>query len=76
MVKIQKNIPMPRKKTKKTDSFWENLFKKAEIGDSFLLLEDCKMKRANLYHVAKNNNIKITMRQTEEGNRVWITEKF
>jgi len=68
--KIDKNIPMPPKRTTKCVYPWDGM----EIGDSFLMKKKMAVRDiGNLHTLSKKRGIKIAVRQ--EGDmgyiRVW-----
>ena len=62
-MKIDKNIPLPRK--------WP--FEHMEIGDSFLLAKDIKRSAVavSASRFGNKNNVKFSIRKTPEGYRCW-----
>lgn len=66
-VVIEKNVPVPPKKT----SRW-SVTEDMEIGDSILV--PSKGDAMNLYNYTKRNGIQCTTRQVEGGYRVWRIE--
>lgn len=67
--KIEKNIPMPKKKPATGNGFKTGLpFAKMKIGDSFLADYSC---RGAIGNTARNNGIEIVTRLTDQGLRVW-----
>ncbi len=73
--KIEKNIPIPKKK------FSQFPIDKMEIGDSFLAHDEKDRKKQATIATGlrnwinrKKNNWKFTVRQVDEGIRVWRIE--
>lgn len=75
--KIEKNIPVPKKRTGGVVKY---PFSEMKVGDSFLADKNYSRKLMARYSNAarnyarqskENNHFKFTIRKTEEGIRIW-----
>ncbi len=74
IVKVEKNIPIPPKKSRAKNNYVP-LLKAMEVGDSFVF--DREEMRTNTFYVtALRLGYKITVREIDDNqNRVWLLEK-
>lgn len=67
-MKLDKDIPIPLSREERVSGVYRTM-KTMEVGDSFLLPNN--VNRNSSYVIAKYFGIKVTVRSTPEGVRVW-----
>lgn len=67
MIAIEKGVPLPPVKTRQP----KYPLAAMQVGDSFLLPPDMTGTKANIYSKASALGMKVTLRATPEGLRVW-----
>tara|TARA_R110002012_G_scaffold261170_1_gene442972 strand:+ start:3144 stop:3401 length:258 start_codon:yes stop_codon:yes gene_type:complete len=74
IVKVEKNIPIPPKKSRAKNNYVP-LLKAMEVGDSIVF--DREEMRVNTFYVtAQRLGYKITVREIDDNqNRLWLLEK-
>lgn len=71
MVKIEKDVPIP--KPKAAFGVWPEILKQMNIGDSFAVDDDPNS--TNVRRAAKGMGMKVAVRKLEKGGwRVWRVE--
>ena len=71
MYKVEKNVPIPRKKGKGKTAFLLSL----DIGDSFIFTTEERSRVDNWYNLARAVGLKVKIRQVEDDQfRVWRTK--
>ena len=73
MYKVEKNVPIPRKKGKGKTAFLLSL----DIGDSFIFTTEKGQRNGvdNWYNLARAVGLKVKIRQIEDDQfRVWRTK--
>lgn len=70
MIAIDKDIPLPQARSRNAKYPLANM----QVGDSFLLPEGKSNARVAVYGRAKKLGVKVTVRQTTDGLRVWRTQ--
>lgn len=64
-VNFEKDIPIPN------IGYWAPIMRMMKVGDSLLVPVEREKQRVALYVTAKTAGIKITLRSTDEGLRMW-----
>lgn len=67
-MKFDRDVPIP---PVRREHFWAGIFRAMEVGDSFLMPPEREKQRGWLYQVAKNLGLRVRVRQTNQGLRVW-----
>ena len=71
MYKVEKNVPIPRKKGKGKTAFLLSL----DVGDSFIFTTEEGSRVDNWYNLARAVGLKVKIRQIEDDQfRVWRTK--
>jgi len=72
-VVIEKNIPLPPKKTRSMKGNFHSLLKSMSVGDSFAVKKDYEANRAQ--SLAKYYGYKLTQRKLDDGSfRLWLID--